>query len=901
MACARRLFPAAILMLVLMAGCSPSEMMFSAKLPGEYRSAVEKVIAQSGENGAELRKFILRFESDPPKLHAACFLVSNMPLSDSASMSADDLAEHIDYAFEARQRMPWGHKIPNNIFLHYVVAHRSSQEPPQRFRAQFFNDLAPRLEKCASMDEAALEINKWCFLQATYKPSSPRDQGPLTTIARGWGRCEEEMILYISAARSLCIPARQAYTPSWQFSNSNHAWVEVWTDGGWKYLGACEPDVRLNSAWFSGSVQRAAIIISSAYGEVAESDENVYRKGKDYTSINSTAYYTSTAKVECEAVGADGMPLSGANVFAAVFNNGTFSPVARIILDKKGRGEMEFGPCTLLFTCARDGRTDYEFVRINPPEVATVKLDLSRNRLPSGNLWMRFGAGLPPLGVVAPKPCWTPEQLGAETGRLAAFREARFVGYKQSIAAFLGKSSEEMETDPLAKAMLTAGANCSELMKAIAQAPPEIAAVLKEYISRMEDKDLLETDAGSLLNEVTTACAARDAAGKVLNLTYDDNTFFDAVLNNRIGYEGHSCWRPEFVRRFSVYAEADILLTALRVNEYTSLLYKTERGVLGSIMSPVEIARTSYVTSDMERSIAGVAILRALGIPARYVEEMDFVEFFDGKEWQPLYPADPSALGNKKATGGAEARYAEPCTVTIGFTEKGLPKPKGIDYIDHFSISKFTPDGFFRFVIPEGDYDEKTGLFELKLPPGDYFILSGPRNNIGEPYVTAIPFTAEAGAKLTYTIAWDIPEEAPLPKAHALEVLPVLSVSTVDGLRFDLHEQFKSGNMVILTFFDPASEPCVSMMPAIGALLGRKGISVLGIGMGDNAEVFRSFVERTCKGLPYVLDPQGSIAKAFGIGGKLPAIIIIGKDGKLVMWSEGINREIADLLDRALR
>lgn len=50
-------------------------------------------------------------------------------------MSAQDLAENLDYAFLAREAMPWGKTVPWDTFLHYVLPHRTSQEPFQSHRA----------------------------------------------------------------------------------------------------------------------------------------------------------------------------------------------------------------------------------------------------------------------------------------------------------------------------------------------------------------------------------------------------------------------------------------------------------------------------------------------------------------------------------------------------------------------------------------------------------------------------------------------------------------------------------------------------------------------------------------------------------------------------------------------
>ena len=74
------------------------------------------------------------------------------------------------------------------------------------------------------------------------------------------------------------IPARQVYVPRWSHCDDNHAWVEVWCDGDWHYLGACEPEAVLDKGWFTNAASRA-MMIGSRWYDRAMPDEKVI--GKD--------------------------------------------------------------------------------------------------------------------------------------------------------------------------------------------------------------------------------------------------------------------------------------------------------------------------------------------------------------------------------------------------------------------------------------------------------------------------------------------------------------------------------------------------------------------------------------------------------------------------------------------
>ena len=887
----------------------------------KYRENVRKVIEASGENAAELRRFLLHYQNDKKRLEAASFLIANMPLCDAASMSAEALSEHIDYAFKARSEMPWGENIPWSTFLHFVVTHRASGEPAQRYRKLFYDEIAPLVRNCRTMAEAALKVNEWCFLKAVYKPSSWRDQGPLSTVKRGWGRCEEEMILYISAARSVCIPARQCYTPRWQFSNSNHAWVEVWADGNWSYLGACEPKVVLNSAWFSAPAKLAVFVISTVYGEMDKTDELIYRKGKGCTFINSTPVYTKPCVLKVKVLDKDGAPLAKAKVFVSIFNYNIFYPSFSITTDEKGEGSLIVGRGTMLLSVAKDGNKDCQLAQVVPDRDTLVTLDMRENRTLSGEYWIRFGSG--------PKAVDGDEAISDETKKrlrdrmkmFAKARAAEFKGYKCAIASFLGINYDEKLEDakdkteeiarykkewesPLAKALLTSGANCFELIRALSASPPEQYETMVKYISTMEDKDLLECNAADILADVDFALKARYAAEESGFCSYEDEVFYEYVLANRIYREPYSCWRPFVSERVSGFRDGDLNFAARSINEYVKLLRDVDPGSFGGILTPVEIAKSGAVERDCERSIAAVAMFRALGIPARYKNDWDWVEFFDGSEWLPLYPKEPDRLGSRNAKEGdeKESAYAKPATVEIQLLLDGKPINKAWQrFYLHFSISTFTNDGYFSWAsFEEPVFDAGKKCHVVKLSPGDYYLTTGKRNSINEPFVHILPFTCKEGETVKLQLETGIPEDGSLPIVRNPGSFVNIEGVTLTGKKFSLSESLKTGRKIILTFFDPFSEPCVGMMPQLMQFLNREDVEIIGIGTGGSADDFRSFVSKHCRGLEVIHDADGELAKKYKTG-EMPSILVLAPDGRIIMWYEGHNLQIGELLEKALK
>ena len=88
------------------------------------------------------------------------------------------------------------------------------------------------------MEAAILETNYWCAEEATYQATDDRTISAEAVYRNGIGRCGEESVFTVNALRSIGIPARQVYAHRWAHCDDNHAWVEVWCEGTWHFLGA---------------------------------------------------------------------------------------------------------------------------------------------------------------------------------------------------------------------------------------------------------------------------------------------------------------------------------------------------------------------------------------------------------------------------------------------------------------------------------------------------------------------------------------------------------------------------------------------------------------------------------------------------------------------------------------
>ena len=92
---------------------------------------------------------------------ALMFLYAYSPLIDISFSGGDFLLKNVRWAFQARETMPWGKDIPEDIFRHFVLPVRGGKEDLDTARVVFYKELKERVMTCESMEKAALEVLLW--------------------------------------------------------------------------------------------------------------------------------------------------------------------------------------------------------------------------------------------------------------------------------------------------------------------------------------------------------------------------------------------------------------------------------------------------------------------------------------------------------------------------------------------------------------------------------------------------------------------------------------------------------------------------------------------------------------------------------------------------------------------
>lgn len=680
--------------------CASSLVLLSAPPDPAYRARIQTLFARqkalaSGRSQALFGIFQQRLT--PDEREALRFLYAGMPLSDLAEFDGAFFLEAVRASLEARRSLSWGGSIPEDLYRHFVLSPRVNNENMDAFRARHHRELTQRV-KGLSMAQAALEINHWCHEKATYQGTDSRTSGPLATLSSAFGRCGEESTFTVAALRAVCIPARQVYTPRWAHSDDNHAWVEVWVDGKWRFLGACEPEPELDMGWFKEPVRRAMLVHTRAYGPYGGL-EPVVRSSERYAELNLTSHYAPVKALRVQVLDRQGRPAAGAEVEFQMYNYGEFYPLATRTTDSEGRTSLETGLGDLLLW-ARRGEA-FGFQKITVEKVDDVKLVLDGD--PAKEQVLELDQ-VPPVERPALPASSAAREENARRLKEEDVLRGRYTATFMTRDTALALASElNLDGERVWKVISKSAGNGKGITDFLRATSPENRAWALPLLESVSDKDLRDTPAPVLLDHL------RHGLGATRTLSREELT--DYVLCPRVDNELLSPYRAylqaHLPKALVAAARRDPsalpawIQTHVRIdngaNHYRVSL--TPRGVF-----------ELRVADEHSRDIFFVAFCRALNIPARLDPALRTPQFRVGGTWQtaPFGTRTPAT--------------SQPIGTLV-------PVPEGsaeLKYSTHFTLARFEA-GRYRTL----EFDDDRPLSQLsqglELPAGHYLCVTGNR------------------------------------------------------------------------------------------------------------------------------------------------------------------------------
>lgn len=679
-------------------------------------------------------------------LEALQFLYAYMPWPDVANYSVEFHRQQAECALRARRELPWGSRVPDREWLHFVLPTRVNNEALDAFRVQYYKELKERVAGL-TMREAVLEINHWCHEHVTYKPSDARTSSPLATLQTATGRCGEESTLTVAALRTVGIPARQVYTPRWAHTDDNHAWVEAWVDGEWHFLGACEPEPVLDLAWFNQPASRGMLMHTKVFGRY-RGEEEVISHNDCYTEINVTPHYAQTARTQVRVVDAAGKPCPGARVEFKIYNYAEFFTVKSAQTDRQGTASIRTGLGDFL-VWATDGK-HYGFAKIHAGAAdAVVRLTHK-----AGESYAEAFTVTPPQGS-ARLPQVSAAQAERHARRLAqedAMRAAYVASFADSVQTLRWCEQHKMPFGEVRPFVVRSCGNWRNLLALLEEYPQRETL---RWLQTLSDKDLRDFSLPTLRSHLRALHL--ETAG---NLDEAQKDFmYKYVFSPRMAYEALTPWRTDLAQ---LPAEVDEALreggaAGLAAWIAANVADNGERNPQGLALSPVRALQTRRADA-LGRALLFVAVCRTQGIPARIDEVTGAVEYAATKpgEEEPTERTVRWLRVSLSAAQGA-TQAAKPSMASLQLTYEPRKYLENPNYYQHFTLSRLADGRPVLLNYPEEASLGSTFRKRGDLEAGDYLLTSGTRLADGSALVQMRVFTAEAGTKLSVPLV--LPQE----------------------------------------------------------------------------------------------------------------------------------------------
>lgn len=600
------------------------------------------------------------------------FLYAYMTWPDMTDYPDSFYLANVQTSLQAREEMSWGATIPEREWMHFVLPIRVNNERMDSSRMVIYNTLKERVADM-SMEEAALEVNHWCHEHVTYSPSDARTSAPLATIRSAYGRCGEESTLTVAALRAMGIPARQVYTPRWAHTDDNHAWVEVWVDGKWRFLGACEPEAVLDKGWFNAPASRAILVHTNAFGNY-NGPEQVIRRSNCFTEIDVTETYGQTANIIVRVVDAKGKPVP-ATVEFRLYNYAEFYKLCTRACDSDGISQFHSG-CGDLFVWATY-KDHFGFAKASVGKEDTLQIALSYDADFEGEFDLDFTPpaehNITPAETEAQK-ARNLERLAYEDSLRNAYMQQTFYTEEQAQKAAAELGLDVAKATPL---LVATRGNIQTVLAFLRKADNKEKAL--SLLASLSAKDLRDVPADVLWNHYTQCPAP----------------LFDEGNSPRISNEMLTCWRGQ-----DLTCENITIDDSWNPNRFC--------------MSPVTAAKYGVMDSH-SADIYHVAHLRNQGIAARIDEVTGAVQVKNDKgNWVNEK--------EKAQNGGAQA--------TLCLNNFSDIHTSQIGYYTHFSLSSITDENSLRLLeYPEDESATWPRLFQggETLQAGRYLMVTGTR------------------------------------------------------------------------------------------------------------------------------------------------------------------------------
>lgn len=809
------------------------------------------------------------------------FLFAYMPLSDLADYNGEFYLDQVKATLKARNVTLWGKQIPEDVFLHFVLPVRVNNENLDNFRSLMIDTIMQRINGL-NMHDAALMINHWCHEKVTYRGTDERTSSPLATLKTSFGRCGEESTFTVAAMRCAGIPARQVYTPRWAHTDDNHAWVEVWIDGKWFYLGACEPEPELNMGWFSAPAQRAMLVHTRAYGRYFGNEE-VIDEHEKFSELNLIKNYAPVKTFYVKVIDKYSVPVKDANVEFQLYNYAEFYPIAKKTTDQNGICGITSGLGDLLIWAAQDDKFAYRKITVETTDTLLLRLD---GKNPES--FQSFDL-IPPVERNS-ELVQVSDNL-RKINDLAihcedSIRNFYMATFADSLYAINFAAKNEINKVKTLNIFKKTYGNWNEISAFIEMQKSDNKSLAIEFLNTLTEKDL------------------RDSKAKILNEHFSfglqsipqyisDTAFYTTyILSPRINIEFISSWRGELARYFNKYMDGSQTETVINVRNWINDSIVIDNVGNMHSRSPLSPAGVLHLRiSDVRsRNIFIVAVCRSLNIPARIDQVTGIPQFFNtvSNQWSDI-------------DFDAKVEKAETVKGFLRLTNSSQDDPT---YNIQFAIAAYN-NGFYRTL--EYEFGKPLSEFGvMDIAPGNYYLITGNRLSDGS-VLSEIRFFSINASDTTVI---------PVQLRENYDALPALGKIGNKNLKLneigsnkkirisDLSNNFG----YLLVWLEPGKEPTRHVLvelPRIKESLGKQGFQVIFLLSSNRLPANFNPLENMPANALLLADEDLKLLKSCGLElnshSSMPVVMLVNKDFQINWLSKGYTIGIAEQIAKTMK
>lgn len=713
------------------------------------------------------------------EVEALEFLYAYMPLSDLADYDGTFFYHQVRTSLDARNYFSWGQTVPEDIFRHFVLVYRVNNENLDSARQVFYHELKERI-RGMSMYEAALEVNHWCHEKVAYRPSDGRTSSPLATVKTSLGRCGEESTFTVTALRAVGIPARQCYTPRWAHTDDNHAWVEVWVNGKWYFLGACEPDPELNMGWFAIPSTRTMMVHSNAFGKYNQSEE-VTLATNLFSRVNMLPNYTETKKITIKVLNVDNQPVKNAAVKFKLYNYAEYYPIATQFTNDDGIAQVTTGMGDLLIW-ASDGNV-YNYQKMDVRVTTELTIILNKTQ---GKAYIEELTIVPPgekhdvVTADAQKCARNAVRLHQED----SMRTAYMLTFKTEKDGKTLKN-ENLTSEQIGRFLQKSEGNYAEIIKLLNLYSKKTDGLyLNDFLNSLSDKDLRDLDA-EIVRQHVTAYQAAD---------YPFDVYLKGIISPRISNEGLRPWRnyikTNMLKEINGNISADEIMKWMKQN----ITIDDDANYFNCPISPRGVFELR-IADEHSRDIFFVAACRALNLPSYLDNATNQLFVYEKSGWRIV-------------SFEVEKQIAQTGVLTINYQGDKEITP---GYWTHYTIAKFE-DGDFTTFDYENDPRVAQFPFSLELETGYYMLSTGNRYSDGTTLSRLEFFNITAGDSINKSLVIrDL-----IQRNENYGAIPTQFVLSISDKKMTVGELLNDSSMLVC-FIDPSREPTKHLLNDIAA------------------------------------------------------------------------------------